>query len=610
MGFNKHTSSNSGAIAQAIVGLLRKSSSNVAGTVLCAVLGGTSVAGWAAPAPAVAGQDWVAGRLIVRPRAGLADTELAKIVGAYGGTARQIGASRLYVVDLPPGVSEKDVVAKLSGHPHLKFAELDRRVPAAFVPNDPYMGSEWHLSQIGAPTAFNISQGAGVTIAILDTGVDCTHPDLAPNCVAGWNFYDNNSNTADVNGHGTTVAGAAAASSNNGIGVASVAGQAKFMPVRIADPTAYATWSMVAQGITYAADHGARIANLSYSNMVGSSTIQSAAQYMKSKGGLVVVSAGNNGVNEGWAATSTMIPVSATDSNDQITSWSSYGSFVAVSAPGLNIWTTGPSGAYWLCWGTSFSAPITAGTLALMMSANPALPNTQIEGLLYSTAVDLGAAGRDIYYGYGRVNAAAAVQAAAAAANTVDIQPPTASISAPLANATVNGLVPVNVSASDNVGVTRVDLQVNGQTVATDSAAPYAFTWDSTKSTNGMANVIAVAYDAAGNAGSSTNVAVNVANPTTTSSSAPPTVNFTSPTSGKVPSKGNVTVSAAGSDGNGSAGFTQRLYIDGALVTTVSGFSLSYGWNVNKVVAGTHTLKVVAMDALNNSSTATMQVTK
>jgi thermitase len=581
-------------------------------SALCMALCTGAAGAWAKPAAGVPGQDWVSGRVLVMPRAGLSDSELGKIVGQHRGKARRIGASRLYVVDLPAGVSEADVADQLSRHPHLKFAELDRRIPAASIPNDPYTGSEWHLNQIGVPAALDVAQGAGVTIAILDTGVDCTHPDLAANCVAGWNFYDNNSNTADVNGHGTTVAGAAAAATNNGMGVAAVAGQSKIMPIRIADPSAYATWSTVAQGITYAADHGARIANLSYANMAGSSTIQSAAQYMKSKGGLVVVSAGNNGVDEGFAPTTTMIPVSATDSNDQITSWSSFGSFVAVSAPGLNIYTTGPSGSYWTCWGTSFSAPITAGTLALMMSAKPTLANTQIESLLYSTAVDLGAAGRDKYYGYGRINAAAAVQAAAATSTVTDTQAPTAAISAPLASASVSGLVTVNVSASDNVGVVRVDLRVNGQTVASDTTSPFGFSWDSTKTANGMANLTVVAYDAAGNAGSSATVAVNVANAaaSTTADTTPPAVAITSPAAGKVQSKGSVTVTTSASDNSGAAGITQRLYIDGALVTTVNGASLSYGWNLNKVAAGSHSLKVVANDAANNTSSVTTLVTK
>jgi subtilisin family serine protease len=223
------------------------------------------------------------------PRAGLPAHEFAKALGEHGGKARKIGQSHLYIVDLPGNASEKAVAARLARHPHFKFAEIDRMVPPDFIPNDPYYGSAWHLPKIGASTAWDSSQGSGVTVAILDTGVDSTHPDLAARMVPGWNFYDNNSNTSDVYGHGTKVAGTAAAASNNNAGVASVAGQSMIMPVRVSDATGYAYFSTIANGLTYAADNGARVANISFSGVSGSPSIQNAAQYMKNKGGLVVV---------------------------------------------------------------------------------------------------------------------------------------------------------------------------------------------------------------------------------------------------------------------------------------------------------------------------------
>lgn len=556
----------------------------------------------AAQPAATASEAWAKGRILVMPRAGLSDNDFAKILSVHGGKARQIGKSRQYIVDLPAGASEQAVVEQLSRHPHLKFAELDRRMPITFAPNDPYVGSEWHTTKINAPAAWDVAQGAGVTIAILDTGVDGTHPDLSAQMVPGWNFYDNNSNTSDVQGHGTAVAGAAAASTNNGVGVASVAGQAKIMPIRVTDAVGNAYASTIAQGITYAADHGARVANVSISGVAASSTTLNAAQYMKNLGGLVVVAAGNNGINENIAATTTMIPVSATDSNDLLTSWSSFGNYVAVSAPGLNIWTTAQGGSYWSCWGTSFSSPITAGVVALMMSANPTLANTQVESLLYSTALDLGAAGRDIYYGYGRVNAAAAVQAAAGTKTTIDTQAPTASISAPLASTTVSGLVPVNVTAADNVGVTKVELRVNGSTVATDTAAPFAFSWNSASVANGMATLVSYAYDAAGNSAASAPVSVNIANSTTL------TVAVVQPANGSTVS-GTVSVSTSALDGSTST-ISQSLYIDGVLKATGSGSSLAYSWNLRKVLAGTHTIKVIATDSAGRTSSNSVQVTK
>jgi hypothetical protein len=467
----------------------------------------------AAQPVSVAAEQYARGRILVMPRAGLSDSEFAKVLAPHGGKGRKIGQSTLQVVELPAGASEKAVVERLSKHPHVKFAELDRLVKPDFVSNDPYFGSEWHLSKVGAPTAWDVSQGGGITIAILDSGVDGSHPDLAAQMVPGYNFYDNNTNTSDVNGHGTAVAGVAAATTNNAMGVAGIAGQAKIMPVRIADANAYAYYSTIAQGLTWAADNGARVANCSYGGVAGSSAIQSAAQYMKSKGGLVFVSAGNNGINEYLTPTTTMIPVSATDSNDVLTGWSSYGSFVAMSAPGIT-YTTSRGGYYDQWMGTSFSSPLTAGVAALMMAARPSLDGAQIEQLMYSTATDLGAAGRDIYYGYGRVNAAAAVQAVVASAPAVDTQAPVVGISAPLGSSTVSGVVAVDVSATDNVGVARVELRVNGTTVAVDNAAPFAFSWDSASVPNGMTNLVAYAVDAAGNAASSATVSVNDANAT------------------------------------------------------------------------------------------------
>lgn len=551
--------------------------------------------------------EWVKGRLVVQTRAGLPDTELAEILKPHGGKSRRIGKTDLFIIDLPPGMSEQAVLSQLEHNPHLKFAELDAIVKPAFVPNDPYLGSEWHLTKIGAATAWDRSQGTGVVIAVLDTGVDATHPDLAARIVPGWNVYDNNSNTADVIGHGTAVAGTAAASMNNSTGVAGVAGAARIMPMRICDLSGNATGSAIAQALTYAADHGARVANISFGGVPGNSTVQTAAQYMKSKGGLVVVAAGNNGINENITPSTTMISVSAVESTDVKATWSSYGNFVTVAAPGNTIWTTTRGGGYGQWWGTSFASPVAAGTVALMMAARPDLPNTTIESLLESTAVDLGTAGRDIYYGYGRVNAAAAVNAAVAATTTAsDTQAPSVAITAPTGGASVSGVVAVNVSASDNVGVTRVELRVNGNTVATDTSSPFAFSWDSRTVANGSASLVAYAFDAAGNSKASSAVSVGVSNAVVADTTAP-TVLITSPTASAQVS-GTVSVNVSASDNAGAAGITQSLYIDGGLRATGTGANLSYSWNTHKVSRGSHTIQAVARDAAGNTTSRTETV--
>ena len=544
------------------------------------------------------------------PRAGLPEKEMAKILGEHGSKARKVGQSDLYIVDLPANASEKAVAARLAHHPAFKFAEIDQEVFPELVPNDPYYGSAWHLPRIGASSAWGHSQGVGVTIAILDSGVDSAHPDLATELVPGWNFYDNNSNTSDVYGHGTKVAGAAAAAGNNGVGVASIAAKSKIMPIRITNLSGTGYYSMIAQGIIYAADRGARIANASFLGLSSSLSIQNAAQYMKNKGGLVFVSGGNTGVQQSYAVTPTMIPVAGTDANDMRASWSSYGSYIALAAPGAGIWTTTRGGGYGAASGTSFSSPVAAGVAALMMAATPSLPGTQVESLLYSTAVDLGAAGRDPYYGHGRVDAARAVQAAASTATAADTQAPAVSISTPTSGATVTGLVGVNVTATDNIGVARVELRVNSTTIAVDTAAPFAFTWDSAGVPNGMASLVAHAFDAAGNSRASSAVSVNVANgiPTVSKDTTAPQVKIINPVAGTVSGK-NVAISVNASDDGGAAGITQMLYIDGALKATGKGSTLGYNWNLRPLTAGVHVIQVSAKDAAGNTSSSSVNVT-
>lgn len=464
----------------------------------------------AVPAPEL----FASGRILVEPRSGLSVGVMSKLLSPDGANkTRRLGNSNIHIIDLPKG-SERAMVHRLRNNPHFKFVELDLLLPIAATANDPYLGSEWHISNIAANTAWDFSQGAGVTIAILDSGVDAAHPDLAANIVAGYNSYDNNSNTDDVCGHGTKVAGSAAAVTNNALGVASVAGRAKIMPIRIAfvsSGNCYAYTSTMANGLTWAADHGARIANISFSSVPTSLAVQSAANYLRSKGGLLFVSAGNANRDEGYTPTTSMIPVSATAYNNARAGFSSYGAFVALSAPGAGIYTTTKGGGYGGVNGTSFSSPIAAAVGALVMSINPTLSADQVQGILFGTAVDLGTAGRDVYYGYGRVNAAAAV-AAARAMPVPDSTPPSAAIAQPGGSSTVSGLVPVDVTVSDNVAVVRVELRVNGSTVASDSSSPFAFSWDSSGNANGISELVAVAYDAAGNSTASSAVQVNVAN--------------------------------------------------------------------------------------------------
>src|SRR5438876_1292887 len=211
----------------------------VAGKVFAAVLALTLTCGLQGESGRV-----VPGRLLVKPRAGIDESALQQLFAAHG--ARQHSAIHqinLRILNVPEAARDH-VLEALQHHPGIEFAELDAIVPPSFTPNDPSFKNQWHLPKMGCPSAWDITFGSStVTIAICDTGVDATHPDLAAAIVPGWNFYDNNSDTRDVYGHGTGVAGTAAAMGNNGVGVAGAAMNCRIMPVRISDTNGYTLYS-------------------------------------------------------------------------------------------------------------------------------------------------------------------------------------------------------------------------------------------------------------------------------------------------------------------------------------------------------------------------------
>lgn len=543
------------------------------------------------------------GQILVGKKKGSSRADFDAAVNSQG--ARSMANFANIDVDLvkvPPG-KERDLVTRLKGNKHVEFAEVDQLMESAGSVNDPSYANEWHLPKIGAPQAWDYTLGGGVIIAILDTGVDGTHPDLAPQMVPGWNFYDNNSNTADIQGHGTAVAGAAAAAANNAIGVAGVAGGAKIMPLRIADPTAYALWSTTAQAINYAADHGARVVNLSYVGASASSTILTAASYLRSKGGVMFVAAGNTGAVDNTAPTNVLQVVSATQETDQIAAFSTYGPFINISAPGNNILTTSRGGIYQYWWGTSLATPVVAGTAALIIAKRPDFTPAQIDATLKSTAVDLGSTGTDNYFGAGRVNAGAALALAAGGSAPppppTDTTPPTVTITSPTWG-TLTGTVTVSVTAADNVGVTRVDLKANGTTIGSDTALPYSFSWNTTTMANGGVNLTATAYDAAGNSTTSGAVFVTVSNVAAGDTTAP-TIAITSPTAGATVT-GQATVTASASD---NVGVTRVDFkINNTLVATMNATPYQYVWSTTLYPDGPATLSAVAYDAAGNSKTS------
>ena len=536
--------------------------------------------------------EFVRGRVLVQFRAetlAMAGPDLIAEAGARD--AGVLPATGVHVIELPEGADEEAMVRALQSRPEVEFAELDRLIPPAEItPNDPwYANWEWHLQKIQGPTAWSIGTGSSnVVLAILDTGVDGAHEDLASKVVPGWNIYDNNSDTRDVNGHGTVVAGTAAASSNNGVGVASVAWECRIMPVRISDTTGFAAFSNMASGLIWAADHGARVANLSYRAST-SSAVASAAQYFRSKGGVVTVAAGNEGVFESSPDNPYLLTVSATDSNDLLYAWSNTGNNMDLGAPG-SAYSTKRGGGYSGVSGTSIAAPIVAGVAALILSSNPDLTGDEVQTILKQSADDIGPAGWDVSYGWGRVNAGRALMMVGGAG---DATPPTVGIASPAPGQTVAGAISVQVSANDNVGVVSVSLSADGIAIGADTTLPYGFMWDTSAVSNGAHTVVATARDAAGNT-ASTSVSVSVSNfPDTT----PPSVSILSPATGvRVSNSVNVLVQTIDQVGV----VRVDLYVDGSLTASSTSSPFTTKWNARKARAGAHTLQCRAYDAAGN----------
>ena len=356
------------------------------------------------------------GRLLVKFSDSVANSEKDKIIKKHGlVNILDIKGVDVKIVAVPGGDKTEEILDRLMREENekIEFAETDDVFAPDFIPNDPWF-INWQKDKqvINAPGAWDVVTGSSILIvAVADTGVDCTHEDLAANCISGWNFFGNNSDTHDVYGHGTKVAGVIAAAGNNSVGVAGAVWQSKIMPVRVSDINGYASISSIANAIIYAADHGAKVVNVSYA-VSGSRTIRRAGKYMMGKGGLVTVSAGNGGALDGNSKASELVVVSATDADDNIYSWSNFGWDVDVSAPGCTGAATQIGGGYGSFCGTSNSAPETAGVLMLIWSVNSAFTPDIAENILISTVKDLGPAGWDSAYGWGRIDAASAVSKA------------------------------------------------------------------------------------------------------------------------------------------------------------------------------------------------------
>jgi hypothetical protein len=289
---------------------------------------------------------------------------------------------------------------------------------------DPLRKDQWALNNVGYEKAWSVANGSGVTVAVVDTGVLGSHQDLAGKVVNGIdladdkNQYDPWGNGAvDPGGHGTHVAGIIAGRVNNGVGIAGAAPGVKIMPVRVLNKNGGGTTDDVAEGVIWAANHGARIINLSLGGGP-SPGIQAAIQYARSKRAVTFAAAGNFYLEGNTPTYPAVYPeavaVAATNAFNGHASFSNTGSYVDIAAPGDYIWSTYGKGStqYAVMSGTSMATPYAAAVGALMLSSNPKLSPSELINALQGSATDIGAPGRDNTYGHGLVNPRAALLAA------------------------------------------------------------------------------------------------------------------------------------------------------------------------------------------------------
>ncbi|OKP97566.1 S8 family peptidase [Paenibacillus sp. P46E] len=285
------------------------------------------------------------------------------------------------------------------------------------TPNDLLFSAyQWNLPAIETEQGWNLSKGSkDVIVAVVDTGVQANHPDLKGQLLAGYNAITKTAPPDDDVGHGTHVAGIIGALTNNEEGVAGISWYNKILPVKALDNSGAGTTYSVAEGIIWAADKGAKVINLSLGNYADSQFLHDAIKYAYDRDVVIVSAAGNDNTERpGFpAAYPEVLAVAATNATGERASFSNYGEYIDVAAPGESIASTYPDNQYAALSGTSMASPHVAALAGLVRSLNPALTNKEVMEMMTSNAVDLGDPGHDKYYGSGQVDIYRTLQAAA-----------------------------------------------------------------------------------------------------------------------------------------------------------------------------------------------------
>ncbi|MGB6778408.1 MAG: S8 family serine peptidase [Planococcus citreus] len=373
-------------------------------TVLAAMTLALSLIGIGTMAQAQGPTENPADRVIVKLR------EQAAMEGAAAAqkvATAKTGDGQIVTLEVPQGQSVESFMAELSKQGHIEYVEPDHRVELAAIPGDPfYAGYQYHHRLIGSESAWDKTTGkADVLVAIIDDGFDLLHPDLKGRIVSPFNIITGKPGSVSVEIHGTHVAGLIAGNMDNELFGVGVAPSTSIMPIDVFDGED-GFISDVAAGVYHAVDNGADIINMSLVAYSDTNVLREAVQYAHSKNVLVVAAAGNDGISSPYypAAYQEVLSVASTDAADKRSAFSNFGKTIDIAAPGTGVFSIFPDESFGGMDGTSMSTPIVSGAAALLKANEPKLSNTDIAGRLMLTAKDLGTAGKDVYYGHGRLN--------------------------------------------------------------------------------------------------------------------------------------------------------------------------------------------------------------
>lgn len=462
----------------------------------------------------------------------------------------------------------------------------------------------WGVDRIDADLAWPTGNtGKGVKVAILDTGIDATHPDLV--VTGGVNYAgsakDGSTSPADwsdKHGHGTHVAGIVAAR-NNTIGVVGVAPDAGIWAVKVLGDDGTGYTSDIIQGLDWCTANGIQVASMSLGGG-GTTSLQAACDRVYAKNVVLVAAAGNGGGAVTYpAAYSSVIAVSATDAQDLRASFSSFGPQIALAAPGVNIYSTYKGGTYANMSGTSMACPHVTGAAALAW-ASGLTSAPAVRDRLITTAEDLGTKGFDTSYGYGLVDAGKVASGATPADS-----PPTVRITAPLQGSTVARTVTLQATASDDKGVAQVEFLVDGARVGLDSQAGdgWSAVWDTTRSPDGQHTITATAKDTAGQTASgSVTATVRNAAPPQAGTMSVSSITYSTSAGGPGGVDLNVIINVVNNSGKpvANAYVWANLYLNGRVYMTLVGAtsaSGSFTFRVTRAPTGSYKTTIARVSA-------------